>query len=348
MGCTYKRHIKPHKNITIAFFSNGHLVGSVLTLIVITCPGKEEITILHTGDYKDNNIFFNVELPPKQVRDLNISNIVCESTYGDVDSNNLMFIKCLASNTAEALKNGKTVLYPTFSQGRHQEVLFDLKMWRNQGVIPKDTLIVIDGKSSQEYNARYMYSDLGIKKIMRNFMPKENTFHIPRSKDRAIYRRRVIEDPRPKVILAPGGMGSYGPVSDYISEFIPRNDVLIHALGYCSPDSTMFKLLNAEDGKTVRYNGKEMIKHCSVLKTAEKSSHSPRNKLLQLIRYFPNTKSISINHGDRNVQFLFRNYLLEHLNLPEDQIVVSDSETAVKIESSGITDCFQTHFKSIL
>ena len=64
-------------------------------MIVITCPGREPITIIHTGDYKDKNVFFNVETPPKAVRELNISNIVCESTYGGVDSTDPMFKKCL-------------------------------------------------------------------------------------------------------------------------------------------------------------------------------------------------------------------------------------------------------------
>lgn len=347
IGCTYKRRIKPHKNITITFFSNGHLVGAVLTLIVITCPGEKEITIIHTGDYNDKNVFFNVEMPPKQVRELDISNIVCESTYGDVDSTHPMFQKCLADNTAEALRNGMTVLYPTFAQGRHQEALFDIKMWKKKGIIPEDTMVVIDGRSSQEYNARYMYADLGIKKIMKDFIPK-GAIHIPRSKDRALHRRRIIEDSRPKIILAPGGMGSYGPVSSYMSEFIPRNDVLIHALGYCSEDSTMYKLLNTEDGKSLKYNGIELVKHCLTKKTSEKSSHAPRNKLLRLIEEFPHTHSISINHGEDAKQLSFREYLLDHLELQEDQIMLSRSETGVRIESNGITDRFQTTFESIL
>lgn len=346
VGCTYKKRIKPHKNITITFFSNGHLVGAVLTLIVITCPGEKEITILHTGDYKDKNIFFNVQLPPKAVRDLEISNIVCESTYGNVDSNHPMFEKCLEKNTVTALNNGMSVLYPTFAQGRHQEALYDLKIWKESGIIPEDTLIVVDGKSSQEYNARYMYCPVGINKEMRNFMPK-GTVCIPRSRDRARYREKILNDSRPKVILAPGGMGSYGPVTSYISNFIPRNDVLIHSLGYCSPESTMYKLLNAKQGDKISYNGQQLIKNCQVMKTAEKSSHAPRNVLLRLIQYFPKTHSISINHGETDVQISFREYLLEYLNIPEDQILIADSQTGVRIESTGITKTFYTNFEPI-
>lgn len=344
IGCEYKRCIKPHKNITITFFHNGHIVGAVLTLIVINCPGEEPIIIIHTGDYNDHNMFFDVKMPHKKVRELNISNFVCESTYGNVDSNHPMFKKCLAENTAKALQNGMSVLYPTFAQGRHQEALFLLKIWKDKGIIPENTLIVVDGRSSQEYNARYQYANLGIKKSMKDFIPN-GTLFIPRGRARVTYRNNIIQDYRPKVILAPGGMGSYGPVTSYLSEFIKRDNVLVHALGYSSPESTMYKLLNANDGDTIKYDGKMLTKHCMVAKTSELSSHAPRNKLLKLIRWFPNTKSISINHGEQEVQMLFREYLLDNLSLPEEQILTADSEVGVRIEANGITDFFNTDFE---
>lgn len=346
VGCVFKRILKPHKNIRVVFFNNGHLVGAVVTLIIITCPGEKDITIIHTGDYKDTNVFFNVEMPPKWARELEISNIVCESTYGNVDSHHPMFKKCLQKNTAEALKKGMTVLYPTFSQGRHQEVLFDIKMWKNKGIIPENTPIVIDGKSAQAYNAKYQYTDLGIKKIMKNFMPS-GCLNVSRGKSKYYERREIISNSGPKIILAPGGMGSYGPVTSYISKLISSDDVLIHALGYCSPDSTMAKLLDTQNGEVLKYNGAERIKRCITKKTAEKTSHGQRDVLLRFINYFPMAKSISINHGEQNVQESFREYLLSHLNLPEDQILTANSEVGVRIESNGIIGTFETHFNSI-
>ena len=46
IGTTYKKQIKPHKNIRITFYSNGHLVGATVVLIVITYPGREPITCI--------------------------------------------------------------------------------------------------------------------------------------------------------------------------------------------------------------------------------------------------------------------------------------------------------------
>lgn len=347
VGCSLKKILKPDKNIRIVFYPNGHLVGSVLTLIVITCPGEEDINLIYTGDYKDNNIFFNVEMPPKQAREMNISAMFCESTYGDVDSTNPMFEKCLEKNTAQALKEGKTVIYPAFAQGRYQEVLYDIKMWKKKGVIPEKTLVYADGGTSQEFTMRYMYNELGIKKLMKDFVPKGTKF-VPRSRDRQVYRREIMENKNPKIIIAPGGMGSYGPIQNYISYYLSRNDALIHWLGYCSPESKGYQLMNALLGEAVQYGGRNHIIACDIKKTAEMSGHAPRNKLLNLIKWFPNTKSIVINHGEEETKLKFREYLLENLSIPEEKMVIAAPEAAYRIQSDGITDVLKTNFESIL
>lgn len=347
VGCAYKKIIKPHKNVHIIFYSNGHLVGAVLTLIVITCPGQDDITLIHTGDYKDRNIFFNVELPPKQTRALNISNIVCESTYGNVDSTDSKFNKCFYNNVSKALSDGLSVYCPTFAQGRHQEALYDIKTWKDKELIPRDTIIVVDGKSSQTYNFKYQYDDLGILPEMRNFAPK-NIIRVPQNQDKYNVRREILSDSRPKIILSPSGMGNNGAAQYYLKHLIPRNDYLVHALGYSSPDSIVYRLLHTNDGDSVSFCGENLLKHCITKKTSEKSAHSPRDILLKLIESFPNTKSISINHGETLVKKVLREYFLERLHLQEEQILISDPDYGVRIESNGITDVFKTDFASIL
>lgn len=346
VGCTTKRIIKPDKNIRIVFYTNGHLVGAVITLVVITCPGEEDINLIFTGDYKDKNVFFNVEIPPKETRNLNISAIFCESTYGDVDSNNPMFGKCLEENTAQALKDGKTVLYAAFANGRFQESLYDIKMWKKKGIIPESTSVYADGKSAQEFTIKYMYNDLGIKKLMKDFVPKGTKF-VPRTRERISYRKKIIENNEPKIIIATGGMASYGPIQYYIQKYIGRDDVLLHLLGYCSPESQGYRLLTTPTGEKVKYGGYEYAKRFDVMKTGEKSGHAPRDILLKFLEMFPYKKSIIICHGEVETKQKFREYLLEKLELPEDQIVVSSPEVGYRIESNGITDQFVTHLDEI-
>lgn len=347
VGCCTKKIIKPHKNVRIVFYANGHLVGAVLTLVVITCPGEDDITLLYTGDYKDSNIFFNVEAPPKQAREMNISAIFCESTYGDVDSSHPMFKKCLKENTLQAVKDGKTIVYPAFSQGRCQEILYNIKIWKEKGLLPQNIPVYLDGRSAQDFTTCYMYTDLGIKKLMKNFTPK-GLYFVPRTRDRMQYRRQIMENNIPKIIVSSGGMASYGPVVNYIDYYLDKSDALIHMLGYCSSESQGHKLITVPTGETIEYNGKQRKKWCDTARTSELSSHAPRNKLLHLIQQFPYAKSVIINHGEPEIKKKFREYLLEHLELSEEMIAISGPEVAFRIESNGIVEQFQTNFESIL
>lgn len=346
VGCCLKRIIKPDKNIRIVFYHNGHLVGAVITLIVITCPGEEDITLIYTGDYKDNNVFFNVEMPPKQVRDLNISAFFCESTYGDVDSTDPKLKKCVRDNVSNAIRKYKTVVLPAFAKGRCQEALYAIKMWKDMQIIPENTPVYLDGKSAQEHTRSFRYDELGIKKLMKNFTPKDLKL-VPTTRDRMAYREEIMEDGRPKIIVSSGGMASYGPIVNYIDNYISKGDALIHLLGYCSPESQGYKLLTTPKGEKIMYNGHEHVMRCSVAQTSEWSAHATRDKLLRLIEWFPNTKSVIINHGDKETKVKFREYLLEHLDLPEDMIDISGPEVAYRIDSTGIVDKFATNFESI-
>ncbi len=192
VGCAYRKIIKPHKNIKIIFFENGHLIGAAVILIIISCPGREDITILHTGDYKDKNLFFDVDAIPENIKNMKISSFVTESTYGNVDSTNSKFDECLVENTVWAIKRGMTVLYPTFALGRHQEVLYKIKQIKEKELIPKETLVVVDGKASQIYNTRFQYSDLGIKLEMKKFMPKYCKC-IPRDLTKNLLEMRLLK-----------------------------------------------------------------------------------------------------------------------------------------------------------
>lgn len=340
VGCCFKKIIKPHKHVRITFFSNGHLVGAAVTLVTITYPGEKDINIIYTGDYNNKNMFFNVERLPKDVRNMSISAIFCEATYGTSDSTDKIFEPCFSENLTQAIQNGKTVILPAFAQGRYQEILFICKMLQKNGLIPEYVKIWADGYTGQEYTKRYMYDELGVKKIMKNFAPKNLQF-IP-YRDRLTIRSKLFENSQPKIIIAPGGMMSYGAITTYISKYIPRNDALIHSLGYCSKTSKGYQLEHAEQGKPFYYNGMTLIKNCDFKKTGEFSAHAKRDELLKFLSEFNDVKSIIINHGEKEVKESFSAYLKEHLS-PNIQIGIINSEIGFKITSDGIDESFQTN-----
>ena len=341
VGCRYKTIIKPHKYVHAAMYSNGHLVGAAVIWINIKYPEREDINLIFTGDYNNKNAFFNVETLPKKVRDLKISALFTESTYGDMDSNDSRLQPCIKENVIEAINQGKTIVFPAFAQGRYQEILLLLKLIQDKNSLPTNIPIWLDGYTGQEYTRRFLYMDLGIKKFARSFMPKNAKF-IP-YKERRIVREQLINDPNPKIIISPGGMGNYGSIQKYISYYISKENVLIHYLGYCSTESRASELINAKYGDEVTYAGMSYIKRCEVKWSGEFSAHAKRNELLAFSKQFTNLNSVLITHGEPEVRRKYSKYLLENLG-ESVQIGILEPEYGYHITSEGVTT-FTSHFE---
>jgi len=341
VGCRYKTIIKPHKYVHAIMYSNGHLVGAATIFMNIKYPGRDDINLVFTGDYNNKNVFFNVENLPKRIRDLKISALFTESTYGNMDSNDPRLRPCLKENIINAINNGKTIVFPAFAQGRYQEILLLLKKLQDANDIPTTIPIWLDGYTGQEYTKRYLYMDLGIKKFAKNFMPKNAKF-IP-YKGRRIIRQKLIDDPRSKIIISPGGMGNYGSIQKYISNYISKENVLIHYLGYCSPESRASELINASYGEEVTYAGMSYIKRCEVKWSGEFSAHAKRNELLNFTKQFSNLNSVLITHGEPEVRKEYAKYLLKNLS-ESVQIGILEPEYVYHINSEGVST-FTSNFE---
>lgn len=344
VGCVYKKILKPHKYIHASFFSNGHLLGASVLYVCISYPGREDINLLFTGDYNNKNVFFNVERLPEKIRNSKIAALFTESTYGDIDSTDESFKPCLKNNVLRAVKEEKTIVFPAFSQGRYQEMLLFLKLLQKNGEIPKTMKIWGDGYSSQEYTKRYLYEDLGIKKLSRDFLP-QNFHFIPR-KERKSYREEIISDSSPKFILAPGGMGHYGPIQKYISNYLSNEKALICYLGYCAEESKAYQLLQAGYGEKVVYSGMFYTKKCDIMRTGESSGHAKRDVLLAFAKDLAQPKSILITHGEQDTRKKYASYLYESFGDNTPQIGVMHPDYGYRITSEGISKTFLTNFQS--
>lgn len=343
VGNVFKKSIHPHKNITARFFSNGHLVGAAVLYVTISYPGYDDINLLFTGDYNNKNVFFNVERLPKYVRESNIAALFTESTYGNIDSTDASFKPCLEDNVVQAAREGKIIIFPSFSLGRYQEMLLFLKTLQEQGRIPINMKIWGDGYSGQEYTKRYLYEDIGIKRSCKNFLPHGFEF-IPRN-ERRKYREEILGDPSPKFILAPGGMGHYGPIQKYISHYLSDKNALIHYLGYCAKESKAYQLLNANYGDEVVYSGILHTKKCEIRRTGECSGHAKRDILLTFANDLANVKFIGVTHGEQDTRKKFATYLRKNLDNNSTQIGVMHPDYGYRITSNGVIKTFLTNFQ---
>ena len=157
-GVSFNQKIFPKKNVEVTFFKNGHLVGSSMIEVKFTYPNEKDIRLLFTGDYHYKNLFFDVGKIPVENRKNPYSLVVCEATYGNLDSFDERCKPTLIKTVSEAIKNGKKVILPTFAMGRTQEIAYYIKYMQEQELISKDVEIWQGGTSAREITHRFKYN----------------------------------------------------------------------------------------------------------------------------------------------------------------------------------------------
>lgn len=296
-----------NEHIKVTFFYNGHLIGAALVLVEISYPGEENINWLFTGDYNDSNMFFKVPSLPQEVRQMPL-NIMQESTYGDMNSDEIL--PCFENNLLTALSqsNHTTVVIPVFSLGRAQEALYYLKTLQNSGKLSMEVPIFFDGKLAQRYTALFLNGSLGIEEDMLDFLPHGLQYV---NNDN---RESVLMDENEKIILTSSGMGSYGPAPQYISTFIRQKNALIHFMGYTADGTLGNSLKIAAVGDIVKIGGILAEKQAQVEYTSEFSAHAKADGLIRFLQQFENLNLILINHGDAETKETFAKRVIKEVH----------------------------------
>lgn len=331
--CKYNETIQIGENVKVTFFMNGHLIGSSIILVQISYPEYEDINMMFTGDYKGNNMFFDVNPIPKWVTELPLT-IIQESTYGSTDSFEIK--SSFKENIKKTMGENGTVLALVFSLGRSQEILYELKKMQEMGELDVDIPIYFDGKLAFKYTNLYIADGLDIKPEMRDFLPKNLTFV---SVDN---RQSVLDSTDKKIVVATSGMGSHGPAQCYIPEYITRKNTLIQFTGFTSEGTVGSKLKNAADNEIVQIGGLMAKKNAKVEYTTEYSSHAKANEMLAFLKQFKNLKLVLVNHGENEIKEVFAKKILTEIETKS--VGLLGREFFFRINPYGLVKTLSTKF----
>jgi metallo-beta-lactamase family protein len=328
-----REQFKPCENVVVTAIRNNHLVGALSYLVQIKYTGFEDINILFTGDFKEQNMFLEDTSIPKWIRDLPLT-IVTESTYGNERATGKPVFR---HNIIKALRRGGTVVVPVFSLGRTQEILYVLKSLQDEGKISTNIPIYLDGKLAIDYTK--MYPSLNIKQSMVDFLPENLQFV---EGDKKSKRREIKADMSQKIILCSSGMGTFGSAPSYIQHYIQIKNCMIHFSGFCTEGSVGRDLKDAEVGTEIKVCGLMVEKKADVEYTDEFSGHAHENDLIDYLSCFNDIKLLAINHGEEEAKRQLGRDVKQEVS-PKD-IFVLDRDNAVRVNSFGFEKSFKTKF----
>lgn len=361
---SYDEIIEVDENIHVRFNDAGHMLGSAIIEIWMNEDGKETKAVF-TGDLGNNDI--PLLSSPTMIERADY--LVMESTYGgrlhmrNDDKANLFL-----NIVSETLKQGGTVVIPSFAVGRTQEILYELNN-------------IKDGPSSEDFKEKYdmlmkapVYVDsplaISATEIFRDNADlfDEETQAIIQSGDNPLEfnglqftrtadeSKALNEKEESAIIISASGMCEVGRIKHHLKHHLwdPKSTILF--VGYQAQGTLGRRIVEGE--KKVKIFGEEIAVNARIEYIEGYSGHADQEWLLNFIYSFiTKPKHIFLVHGEPEGQEILKDKILETVEIPVTipeygQCYTLDEEltmeqavepvTKVTIEKSDVLDKIKT------
>ena len=274
-GFDYHEKIKITDNVEVTLLNAGHILGSAM--VCFHYNGKK---IIFTGDLGNSPS----PILPDTETVLDADFLIMESVYGDRnhESRNERR-KFLEQAIEDNYKRKGTLIIPTFSLERSQELLFELDALVENNRIPVmpiflDSPLAIKltdvFKKYKEYFNEEAQKSMSTGKYLFDFPGLHSTLHSEES-------RQILEVPNPKVIIAGSGMSSGGRVVHHERQYLPDANNTLLLTGYQTVGSPG-RLLQ-EGVKTVKIAGEYVTVRAHITTIYGYSGHKDSDGLLDFV-----------------------------------------------------------------
>lgn len=305
------------KKVEVEFFQAGHIPGAS----AISFKTAKQ-SILYTGDISFNN---SQLIKGANIPDGKYDVLIMETTRGERERTESYQDECarFIESVGRVLRDGGSVLVPTFAMGRMQEILQLIKVGRQNGLIPSEFPVFAAGLGIDisEYLLRQSRKNAGVsfdKTAYELIQPFREEF-VP-AKD---FTQKGI------YIFGSGMMVENTPSYAAASAIMDHQENAIFFVGYCDPETPGGRLLKKAKGdETFVFSNLGYIArvNCKVDKF-DLSSHADRNDLVNFaLRVDP--RVIILTHGSEEA----RNWFMDELIDVAPHIGVEIAEPSCSIE----------------
>lgn len=274
-GLTYHQKIKITENLEASFLNAGHILGSAMVLFVYN--GKK---ILFTGDLGNSPS----PLLPDTEKITDINYLIMESVYGDRNHESRDDRRKFLEETIEDnYKRKGTLIIPTFSLERSQELLFELNALVENNRIPVMPIFLDSPlairltevfKKFKNYLNEPAQHAMKSDKYLFDFPGLHNTLKSEESK-------LIADVPNPKIVIAGSGMSTGGRIVHHERHYLPDPNNTLLLTGYQTVGSP--GRLIQEGIKTVRITGEDVIVRAHIVTITGYSGHKDSDGLLNFV-----------------------------------------------------------------
>ncbi|HET9399261.1 MAG TPA: MBL fold metallo-hydrolase [Sphingomicrobium sp.] len=276
----------PVPGVRAKLWNAGHILGAASIELEV-----DGVTLLFSGDLGPEHKSFHLD--PTGPR--GIDHVICESTYGDRDREQVTIEDrrtLLAAEVKRAIAKGGNLIIPVFALERTQELLLDLATLMNRGRLERTTVFIDSPLASRatEVFQRYRHEleDVGDAEVFRH-----PSFHFVESVEASMHLKTMSG----AIILAASGMCEGGRIRYHLMDNLPRSDSTLLFVGYQAQGTLGRAIL--EGARRVRISGHDAVVRAEIRRLDSYSAHADRRELINWIEARrPMHGSLFLVHGE--------------------------------------------------
>src|ERR1035437_6010538 len=249
-GFEYHEKIQIAENVEVSFLNAGHILGSGMVEFIYN--GKK---ILFTGDLGNSPS----PILPDTEKVTDADYLIMESVYGDRNHESRDDRRILLAETIQDnYKRKGTLVIPTFSLERSQELLFELDELVTNNRIPIMPIFFDSPLAIRLTEVFKQYRNYFNETAQKAMVHDKYLFDFPglRSTLKSEESRLISTVPNPKIIIAGSGMSTGGRIVHHERHYLPDPNNTLLLTGYQSV-GTPGRLIQ-EGVKTVRITGEDV------------------------------------------------------------------------------------------
>ena len=319
----YDQLIEIDDNIHIRFNDAGHMLGSAIVEVWIKENEKNK-KIVFTGDLGNNDIPLLSE--PTMIEDADY--LVMESTYGNRhhmrnDEKAQLFMDIVT----DTIRNGGTVVIPSFAVGRTQEILFEINNlkekikdtdFQQKYRILMHTPVYVDSplaiSATEVFKENMDLFDYETQELIKS---GDNPLEFPglRFTRTSQESKDLNESDEPSIIISASGMCEVGRIKHHLKHNIwnPKNTILF--VGYQAPGTLGRKIVDG--AKTVKIFGEDIAVNARIEYIEGYSGHADQEGLMNFVYSFiKKPEHIFLVHGEPEGQKVLKEMIVQNTNIP--------------------------------
>ena len=297
----------------IIFVDAGHILGSASVIVKERSTGKR---VVFSGDL--GNTPEPLLSPTHFVNKANIA--VVESTYGDETHGPRKEAEDLTKIIKKAEITKGTVLIPSFSIERAQELLYLFDQLKKEGRMDVKTPVFLD--SPMAIKATEVFRDFPqlYSKDLQRQTKNDDPFDFPGLIicDTIEKSKQVKNYDGVKVIVAGSGMMSGGRIIHHAINYLGDPNTQLVIVGYQAEGTLGREILDGKNSVNIWGNWINIKAEISEIKTM--SAHADQGQVISWLKKIEGLEEIALVHGEELPRLVLREKI--HLELQDVKVVL--------------------------